>query len=109
MSATDTTALRERSRDAFGQDYQLEVMLLIADATDVVNQKTIADELELTPSNVQTPWRRLVNLGLLVFRGRDHRSKYYERNDETLAWQFARELAGDLWRPGTASDANSSW
>lgn len=91
-------ALRKRSRDAFGQDYQLEVMLLIADASGVVNQKAIAEGLGLSQSNVQTPWRRLVSLGLLKFDSRDfQRHKYFSREDST-GWQWARELAGDLWQ-----------
>lgn len=98
MSTTDAAALRKRSNDAFGQEYQLEVMLAVADANGVVCQKEVADGLGLSASNVQTVWRRLVSLGLLEFQFRDRRRyKYFARAD-SVGWDWARELAGDLWR-----------
>ncbi|QEM43578.1 MarR family transcriptional regulator [Mycolicibacterium grossiae] len=98
MSTTDAAALRRRSRVAFGQDYQLEVMLLVADAEGVVHQKAVAAELGLSPSNVQTPWDRLVDLGLLTFELRDKgRHKCFKRA-RSSGWEYARELAGSLWQ-----------
>lgn len=97
MSTTDAAALRKRSRDAFGQDYQLEVMLLVADAMGIVHQKAVAEELGLTPSNVQTSWDRLVGLRMLEFEARDKKRHKCFRRADSAGWQFARELAGNLW------------
>ncbi|MCV7253698.1 hypothetical protein H7J86_16170 [Mycobacterium hackensackense] len=103
MSTTDATALRRRSRDAFGQDYQLEVMLLIADAMGIVHLKAVAAELGLTQSNVQTSWERLLVLGMLEFHVRDKRRHKCFRRVDSAGWQFARELAGGLWQPQPTS------
>ncbi|MDV3136486.1 MarR family transcriptional regulator [Mycobacterium sp. 29Ha] len=97
MSSTDLTALRHRSRSAFGQDYQLEVMLKIADTTGMVNLTDIAASLDLTTSQVQSTWKRLVAVDLLETTSRAHRTKLYKRRKGSHAWKWARELAGDLW------------
>ncbi|WP_068182323.1 MarR family transcriptional regulator [Mycobacterium sp. UM_CSW] len=96
MSTTDVDALRERSRDAFGQDYQLEVMLEIFDTKGSVNMSEVAASLGLTTSQVQSAWKRLTKVGLLELISRRHRTKLYRRR-KSAAWSWARELAGDLW------------
>jgi hypothetical protein len=97
VSSPDVAALRRRSRSAFGQDYQLEVMLEISDTTGTVNLTDIADRLSLTTSQVQSSWKRLIAIDLLEATSRDQRTKFYRKRTSSPAWKWARELAGDLW------------
>jgi DNA-binding transcriptional regulator GbsR (MarR family) len=71
-------------------------MLVVADAASTVCLSTVADKLDLNVYNIQNSWKRLVDLNLIKLQGRDQRKKHYERR-ESAAWEWARELAGDLW------------
>lgn len=86
--------MRALSRIAFRQDYRLELMLAIADASDgTVCLTDLARTLGTSASNLQVPLKNLIDLGLLspLPRGEDRR-KFYLRN-KSAAWAWARELS----------------
>ncbi|MEJ7634714.1 MarR family transcriptional regulator [Aeromicrobium sp.] len=85
--------LRRLSRDAFGQQYRLEIMLAVAASEDgIVCLSDLAQELSLTPSNVQSALRSMIDTGLLTELPRgDSRRKFLLRNP-SAAWEWANEL-----------------
>lgn len=82
------------SRAAFRQDYRLELMVAIAESDDgIVCLTDVARTLDVSISNLQTPMKNLVTLGLLTPLARgDSRRKFYLRNP-SAAWNWAQELA----------------
>jgi len=86
-------ALRRMSRDAFGQTYRLELMLVIAHSDDgLVTLTDLADRLGLRPSQIQRPLTNLIDLGLLTELPQgDARHRFLLRNP-SAAWDWAREM-----------------
>ncbi len=89
----------------FGQRYRLEAMVAIASAPDgLVCMIDLAQQLELTPSNLQRPMRDLARCGLLTrLPPDDSKRRYYQRTD-SLAWAFAVEIASQAERLRLVSD-----
>lgn len=87
------TKLRRLSRDAFGQQYRLEIMLAVAASEDgIVCLSDLAQELSLTPSNIQSGLRSMIDTDLLTELPRgDSRRKFLLRNP-SAAWDWAKEL-----------------
>lgn len=94
MSPRASDALRSLSRAAFRQDYRLELMVAIAESNDgIVCLTDVARALDVSISNLQTPLKNLVTLGLITPLAQgDSRRKFYLRNP-SAAWDWARELA----------------
>src|SRR5260370_1750976 len=91
--------IRAMSEVLFGQRYRLEAMVAIASAPDgLVCMIDLAQQLELTPSNLQRPMRDLARCGLLTrLPPDDSKRRYYQRTD-SLAWAFAVEIASQAER-----------
>ena len=104
MSSPASDVLRALSRAAFRQDYRLELMVAIAESNDgIVCLTDVARTLDVSISNLQTPLRNLVTLGLITPLAQgDGRRKFYLRNP-SAAWDWARELAA------AASDSTAAW
>lgn len=86
-------ALRQLSRDAFGQTYRLEVMLAVAESTDgLICLTDLAQELGISVSNVQLALQSLVKTDLVARLPRgDSRRRHYVRNP-SAAWDWARQM-----------------
>lgn len=95
MEADDNESVRAASDLAFGQRYRLECMLAIASDLDrEVSLSALAEELRLSPSQIQGAFRAMVGTGLLTpVASADHRRKIYVANAESAAWRWAKELA----------------
>jgi DNA-binding MarR family transcriptional regulator len=97
--------IRALSEVLFGQRYRLEAMVAIASAPDgLVCLIDLAQQLGLTPSNLQKPLRDLTKCGLLSrLPPGDSKRRYYQRQ-ESLAWAFAVEIASEADRLGLESE-----
>lgn len=86
-------ALRQLSRDAFGQTYRLEVMLAVAESPDgLICLTDLAQELRISASNVQLALQSLVKTDLVARLPRgDSRRRHYVRNP-SAAWDWARQM-----------------
>lgn len=93
MLSPHRAQLQEISQAAFGQRYRLEVMLAIADAEDgFVSLSELAQQLGVSVSTLQGPFRDLVAVGLLSpLPHGDSRHRFYHRNPSS-AWSWAQEL-----------------
>ena len=86
-------ALRQLSRDAFGQTYRLEIMLAVAESPDgLICLTDLAQELGIPTSNVQLALQSLLKTDLVAKLPRgDSRRKHYIRNP-SAAWEWARQM-----------------
>lgn len=86
-------ALRQLSRDAFGQTYRLEVMLAVAESPDgLICLTDLAQELGISASNVQLALQSLVKTDLVARLPRgDSRRRHYVRNP-SAAWDWAQQM-----------------
>ncbi|ALM18940.1 MarR family transcriptional regulator [Mycobacteroides abscessus] len=90
----ELTALRRMSREAFRQDYRLEVMLAVGRSTDgLVCLSDLAAAVGTSTSNVQGPLRSLIALGLLTPLPRSDSKRRHMLRNPSAAWQWAEELA----------------
>ncbi|MBN7468218.1 MarR family transcriptional regulator [Mycobacteroides abscessus] len=90
----ELTPVRRMSREAFRQDYRLEVMLAIGRSADGLEcLSDLATTVGTSTSNLQGPIRSLVALGLLTPMPRSDSKRRYLLRNPTAAWQWAEELA----------------
>lgn len=87
-------ALRRLSRDAFGQNYRLEVMLAIARSEDgLVTLTDLSHELNLGTSKIQGALSSLIAVGLLTPMPSDDARRRFLLRNASPAWQWAEDLA----------------
>ncbi len=106
MSVQETPAMMELSKQVFGQQHRLAIMIEIARAIEgLINPSDLAESLGYrAQSTLQAPMRDLEHAGLITrLPPGESRSKTWYMRNASLAWDWVRELADSLER----SDARS--
>lgn len=105
MSIAGSDAARSLSKAVFGQEMRIAVMVAIGESDGMFTLTSLVERLGLnTPSLIQKPLKSLEDAGLIErMPNVGTRSVYFQRNDESSAWKFARELAEQALREAQSS------
>jgi DNA-binding transcriptional regulator GbsR (MarR family) len=100
VSYAHSAAVQDLSKTVFGQKHRLPAMLAIADSAGIFTATELTQALGLTSqSMIQLPLKALEDAGLICrLDSPSDRSTYYQRNEASSAWKFARELVAAALR-----------